>query len=90
MLKRFALVLAFFVVAIGAARADTVLQRVADGINVGQIKTLQYTGNGMMFEFGQHATPIGPLPRFYVKSFTRVIDFNNAAMREEVVRTQGE
>lgn len=47
MLKRFALVLAFFVVATGGARADTVLQRVADGINVGEIKTLQYTGNGM-------------------------------------------
>ena len=90
MLKRFVLVLAFFVVAMGDAQADTVLQRVADGINVGQIKTLQYTSNGMMFELGQHATPIGPLPRFYVKSLTRVIDFNSAAMREEVVRTQGE
>jgi glyoxylase-like metal-dependent hydrolase (beta-lactamase superfamily II) len=90
MLKRFVLVLGFFAVSLGAARADTVLQRVADGVNVGQIKTLQYTGNGMMFELGQHATPIAPLPRFYVKSLTRVIDFNSAAMREEVVRTQGE
>lgn len=90
MLKRVALVLAFFVVATGAAQADTVLQRVADGINVGEIKTLQFTGNGMMFEFGQHATPTGPLPRFYLKSLTRVIDFNSAAMRDEVVRTQGE
>jgi hypothetical protein len=90
MLKRFVLVLVFFVVWIGDAQADTVLQRVADGVNVGQIKTLQYTGNGTMFELGQHATPIAPLPRFYVKSLTRVIDFNSAAMREEVVRTQGE
>jgi len=90
MFKRFALVLAFFVLATGGVRADTVLQRVADGINVGEIKTLQFTGNGMMFEFGQHATPIGPLPRFYLKSLTRVIDFNSGAMRDEMVRTQGE
>jgi glyoxylase-like metal-dependent hydrolase (beta-lactamase superfamily II) len=90
MLKKLVLVLAVFAVFPAAARADTVLQRVADGINVSEIKTLQYTGNGMMFEFGQHATPIGPLPRFYLKSLTRVIDFNGAAMRDELVRTQGE
>ena len=90
MLKRFALVLAFFVVAMGGAQADTVLQRVADGINVGEIKTLQFIGNGAMFEVGQHAIPTGPLPRFYVKSLTRDIDFNSAAMRDDLVRTQGE
>jgi hypothetical protein len=89
MVKRFVLGLAVFAVAIGIAQADTVLQRVADGINVGEIKTLQYTGNGVMFDLGQNATPFSPLPRYYVKSFTRNIDFNNAAMRE-VVRTQGE
>jgi glyoxylase-like metal-dependent hydrolase (beta-lactamase superfamily II) len=90
MLKRFVLVLALFAVLIVNAEADTVLQRVADGINVGEIKTLQYTGNGVMFSLGQNATPFGPLPRYYVKSFTRNIDFNNAAMRNEVVRIQGE
>jgi len=90
MFNRLALILAFFVVFLGGARADTVLQRVADGINVGEIKTLQYTGNGTMFSLGQHFTPIGPLPRYYVKSFTRIIDFNSAAMRDEMVRMQGE
>jgi glyoxylase-like metal-dependent hydrolase (beta-lactamase superfamily II) len=90
MLIRFLLFLGFLVLSSVASRADTVLQRVADGISVSEIKTLQYTGNGMMFELGQHATPIGPLPRFYLKSLTRVIDFNSAAMREELVRTQGE
>ena len=90
MLIRVVLFLGFFKLSSVGARAETVLQTVADGINVGEIKTLQYTGNGMMFELGQHATPIGPLPRFYLKSLTRVIDFNSAAMRDELVRTQGE
>lgn len=90
MLKRFVLALAWSAISMGNLQAETVLQRVADGINVGEIKTLQYTGNGMMFELGQHATPIGPLPRFYLKSLTRNIDFNSAAMRDELVRTQGE
>jgi glyoxylase-like metal-dependent hydrolase (beta-lactamase superfamily II) len=90
MLKRAVLVVAALVVAFGVARADTVLQRVADGINVGEIKTLQYAGNGTMFALGQNFTPIGPLPRYYLKSFTRIIDFNNAAMRDESVRIQGE
>ena len=90
MVKRFVLVLALVAVSMVNAQADTVLQRVADGINVGEIKTLQYTGNGVMFALGQNATPFGPLPRYYVKSFTRIVDFNSAAMRDEVVRTQGE
>jgi glyoxylase-like metal-dependent hydrolase (beta-lactamase superfamily II) len=90
MLKRFVLVLALFALSLGKVEAETVLQRVADGINVGDIKTLQYSGNGVMFALGQNATPIGPLPRYYVKSFTRIIDFNNAAMRDEMVRIQGE
>ena len=90
MLKRFVLVLALFAVLIVNAQADTVLQRVADGINVGEIKTLQYTGNGVMFSLGQNTTPIAPLPRYYLKNFTRIIDFNNAAMRDEIVRIQGE
>ena len=90
MLKRFALVLALLAISIGKLQADTVLQRVADGINVGEIKTLQYTGNGVMFSLGQNATPSSPLPRYNVKSYSRAIDFNNGAMRDEVVRTQGE
>jgi glyoxylase-like metal-dependent hydrolase (beta-lactamase superfamily II) len=90
MLKRFVLVLTLLAISFVNAQADTVLQRVADGINVGEIKTLQYTANGVMFSVGQSATPFGPLPRYYVKSYTRNIDFNNAAMREEIVRTQGE
>jgi hypothetical protein len=50
MFIRFLLFLGFFWLSSVASRADTVLQRVADGINVSEIKTLQYTGNGMMFE----------------------------------------
>ena len=90
MLKWLVLLVTCSAVSIGSAQADTVLQRVADDINVGEIKTLQYTGNGVLFAFGQSVIPFGPLPRYYVKSYTRNIDFNNAAMREEIVRTQGE
>jgi len=42
MLSRFVLVLALFALSLGKVEAETVLQRVADGINVGEIKTLQY------------------------------------------------
>jgi glyoxylase-like metal-dependent hydrolase (beta-lactamase superfamily II) len=90
MLKRPVLFCAALLLFAGVGRADTVLQRVADGINVGEIKTLEYTGNGVMFALGQNYSPLTPLPRYYVKTLTRTVDFNSAAMRDEVVRIQGE
>jgi glyoxylase-like metal-dependent hydrolase (beta-lactamase superfamily II) len=90
MFNKLVLAVALLAISAGKLQADTVLQRVADGINVSEIKTLQYTGNGVMFSLGQGITPFSPLPRYYVKSYTRSIDFNDSAMRDEIVRTQGE
>ena len=68
----------------------TDLQQIADALNVSTTKTFQFTANGRMFAVGQNASPAAPWPRHYVKSLTRVYDFTQGAMREEIVRTQGE
>jgi glyoxylase-like metal-dependent hydrolase (beta-lactamase superfamily II) len=65
---------------------------VLDGVAkaMGDVKSLQYAGSGANFAFGQNAAPGTPWPRFNVKSYTRSVNYDTPAMRDELVRTQGE
>src|SRR5215813_1149121 len=66
--------------------AKAVLDGVAKAM--GDVKSLQYTGSGANFAFGQNVAPGTPWPRFNVKSFTRMVNYDTPAMRDEIVRTQ--
>ena len=68
--------------------AKAVLEGVAKAM--GDVKSLQYTGSGANFAFGQDVSPGTPWPRFNVKSYTRMINYDTPAMRDEIVRTQAE
>jgi len=57
---------------------------------MGDVKSLQYTGSGANFAFGQNVSPGTPWPRFNVKSFTRMVNYDTPAMRDEIVRTQAD
>jgi hypothetical protein len=65
---------------------------VLDGVSqaMGEVKSLQYSGSGAFFSFGQSFTPGGPWPRFGLKSYTRRIDYETPALRDEVVRAEGD
>ncbi|MBM4297135.1 MAG: MBL fold metallo-hydrolase [Deltaproteobacteria bacterium] len=91
MLTRFVIALALcaLVNSQGAAQ-ETDLQRIADALDVSKTKTFQFTANGVMWAIGQNTSPAAPAPRYYVKSMVRQYDFTQGAMREELVRTQGE
>jgi glyoxylase-like metal-dependent hydrolase (beta-lactamase superfamily II) len=54
------------------------------------LKTLQYSGTGAMYSFGQAATPYERGPRFNYTSYTRLINYETPAVREESVRVEGE
>ena len=73
-----------------AQAADSDLQQIADALDVSTTKTFQFTANGSMYSLGQSTSPAAPWPRSFVKSFTRVYDFTNGAMRDDVVRTAAE
>jgi glyoxylase-like metal-dependent hydrolase (beta-lactamase superfamily II) len=91
MLKRFIFALALVALAAFRANAaDTPLQQIADVLDVSTTKTFQFTGNGKMWHVGQSTSPMAAWPRYYVKSLTRMYDFTAGAMREQMVRTQGE
>lgn len=80
----------FFCTAIVANAADTPLQQIADVLDVSTTKSFQFTANGRMYHVGQSTSPMAAWPRYYVKSLTRAYDFTAGAMREQMVRTQGE
>jgi glyoxylase-like metal-dependent hydrolase (beta-lactamase superfamily II) len=57
---------------------------------MGDVKSLQYAGSGANFSFGQSVAPGAPWPRFNVKSYSRMVNYDTPAMRDEIVRTQAE
>jgi len=68
--------------------AKATLEGVAKAM--GDPKSLQYTGSGSTFAVGQNPAPGAPWPRFNAKSYTRMINYDTASMRDELVRTQVE
>jgi glyoxylase-like metal-dependent hydrolase (beta-lactamase superfamily II) len=66
------------------------LQQIADALDVSRSRTFQFTATGKMFAVGQSTSPMAAWPRYYVKSLTRAYDFTAGAMRDEMVRMQGE
>ncbi len=70
--------------------ARSVLERAARAMGATNLKTLQYSGTGAMYTFGQAATPYERGPRFNYTSYTRLINYETPAMREESVRVEGE
>jgi glyoxylase-like metal-dependent hydrolase (beta-lactamase superfamily II) len=91
MIKRFVIALALVLLTgFRANAADTPLQQIADALDVSTTKTFQVTANGTMWHVGQSTSPMAAWPRYYVKSLTRMYDFTAGAMREQMVRTQGE
>jgi glyoxylase-like metal-dependent hydrolase (beta-lactamase superfamily II) len=87
------LVFVFVLVALtgAAARAgESPLQEIADALDLSTTKTFQFTANGIMWHVGQSTSPMAAWPRYYVKSLARTYDFTGAAMRDQLVRTQGE
>src|SRR5438093_2132336 len=76
--------------AIVAQDAKTVLDSAAKALGAENLRTIQYSGAGSNFAFGQSVNPNAPWPRFVVKSYSREIDFNAPASRVQLTRTGGD
>ena len=72
-----------------AKDAGDVVNKVAKDLGASDLKTIQYTGSGFAYAFGQSYLPGGTYPQFYAK-YSRAIDFDKKLSREETVRTQFE
>ena len=70
--------------------AGDVLARASTAMGAAQVKSLRYTGDGEGFTFGQAYLPDGPWPKVAYPSVTRTIDYEAAAMRDEVTLSRAE
>lgn len=86
------LLLSFAVLAlVGCTRnPQAALRDAATTMGAASLKTIQYSGSGSNFALGQSFNPNSPWPRFNVKSYRRVIDYDARSSQEELIRTQAE
>jgi len=75
---------------LAATAQDASLDQVAKAMGAAGVKSIQYSGSGVNFQVGQNFSPDVPWPRFVVKTYTRAVNYENASIRDELVRTQGE
>jgi hypothetical protein len=54
------------------------------------LNSIQFSGSGTNYAYGQAYTPGGPWPRFEVKNYVAAVDYQAPAMRLEMLRAQGE
>jgi len=57
--------------------------------NMGDVKSAQYSGSGAQFTLGQNVSPTLPWPRVELKNFTRTVDYDKLATRNETTNAQG-
>ena len=62
----------------------------ADAMGATNLNSIQFSGSGTNYAFGQAYNPGGPWPRFEVKTYTAVVDYQTPAMRVDMLRAQGE
>ena len=85
MVRRYATVIALGALLAGlsgpmtAQDVKTVLSNAAEAMGAGNLDTIQYSGSGFGFLFGQGPKPNVPWPRFAMPMYNREIDFSAPA-----------
>ena len=89
--KAFAIVALLFLVGVNGSLQDgkSVVDEAARAIGAAGVKSIQYSGSGFVYAFGQNPTPYSRYPKFFAK-YSRVVDYEKGAAREETARTQFE
>ena len=77
-------------VAVSGCSRPSGVAAAADAMGAANLKTIQFSGSGTNYAFGQAYTPGGPWPRFEVKTYTAAIDYQTPAMKVDMLRAQGE
>ncbi|MBC7780193.1 MAG: MBL fold metallo-hydrolase [Proteobacteria bacterium] len=70
--------------------ASDVLARASQAMGASQLKTLRYVAEGSGHTFGQAYKPGEAWPRITLHSVTRSVDYQVAAMRDEIVLSRAE
>jgi glyoxylase-like metal-dependent hydrolase (beta-lactamase superfamily II) len=73
-----------------AQDAKSVIDAASKAIGVEALRTVEYSGSGFDFVYGQAYSPTSPWPKFADKTYTRQINFQTPASRMDRVRMQAE
>ena len=74
----------------GCTQRPTGVAAAAEAMGAVNLNTIEYSGSGSQFAFGQAASPGGRWPRFEAKTYAVAVDYQTPAMRVEMLRAQGE
>lgn len=76
----------------GAAAQDakTIVENAVKAMGAGNLGSVRYSGSGFTYASGQAVNPSSPWPKFNLKSYERVIDFDAGGAEQTMVRTQAE
>jgi glyoxylase-like metal-dependent hydrolase (beta-lactamase superfamily II) len=64
------------------------LQAASDALGAAQVNTIEFSGTGKWYQFGQAPAPGTPWPPFDVSSFTTTINYGTPAARVQMTRKQ--
>ena len=70
--------------------ASAVLDKANRAMGAATVKTIRFAGTGSGATYGQAFQPNLQWPRLNYSSFSRLVDYDNAAMREEFARSRAE
>ncbi|MEQ1948493.1 MAG: MBL fold metallo-hydrolase [Bryobacteraceae bacterium] len=73
-----------------AQDAAGVIAAASKAIGADKLNTIEYSGSGFDFVFGQAYSPMSPWPKFVVKSYNRALDLRVPSSRDDRVRLQFE
>ena len=73
-----------------AQETKTVVEAAARAMGATSLESIQYSGTGSVFMFGQAARPDAPWPRFKIVKYVTAVNYSGPALREELVRTEVE
>src|SRR5712691_3448404 len=75
---------------LSCAQQKTGLAAVADAMGATNLNSIEYSGSGELFGFGQAYIPGERWPRFIQRSYNVAINYQAPSMRMNTVRSQGE
>ena len=71
-----------------AQDAKAVIEAATKAMGTMSLESIQYSGTGSVFMFGQAARPEAPWPQFRVLKYVTAVNYTAPALREELVRTE--
>ena len=78
----------FALTSVACSQPAGTLQAATDALGAATMKSIEYTGSGRWFQFGQAPNPTLPWPPFDVSSFTATINYETSSARVQMTRKQ--